>query len=80
MRPDKFEEGQVWAHRYGGTPEMNAHYLVKRIDGKLYLESAYHRFSEDDIDINGENIYYCGEYDGDYFPLIFKKELEQKNG
>lgn len=75
-----FEEGDVWAHYYGGIPEMNAHYKVENIDGDLTLVSAYAKIKCSDVELPSKAIYFCGKYDGSYYPAIFEKELKAKNG
>ena len=80
MSRTEFEEGEVWAHYYGGIPEMNAHYRVENIDGDLTLVSAYAKIKCSDVELPSKQIYLCGTYDGAYYPALFEKELREKNG
>lgn len=73
MTPVEFKENQVWGHRYGGTPEQNAHMLVKNIDDELYLVNKYHKIPLADTKPDKNVIYFCGEYN-DYYKNIIEKE------
>lgn len=75
--PQEFKEGQVWAHRYGGIPEMNAHFLVENIDGVLTLRSAYNIIKCSEVELPSPILFFCGEYDEIYFEPKFIKEFKE---
>lgn len=74
MKPNSFEEGQVWGNRYGGSPLMNAHYRVQRIDGDLHLVSAHNKVKVEGTTPDSSTIYLCGTYDEVFWAPIFEKE------